>query len=265
MGSEQHDDSQDSAHDLQGDDAKNRVHAALNHLRAVLCSDGSSHWKSDSTRQKEALQKWAANLGLLLDAERILPHLKRGGQEHDIFDDQSSQRIIKVTRNGVFGLTPGIDLDLVASGDDARRLHLWEATPYYYLERLHLQNSLMPEINQLEGILIHNGELSIVISQPRFEILAVSEDEIDQWFIQQGFQKIASASYYRADDNLGIFDAHDKNVLRSHLDPGVLIPFDIIPCHPKPAFLDFIQSSIAKNVSLHTERSAHTSDRTTKA
>jgi hypothetical protein len=32
-----------------------------------------------------------------------------------------------VTREGVFGLTPGIDLALVAAGQDARRFQLWEA------------------------------------------------------------------------------------------------------------------------------------------
>ena len=261
MNSEQHDDKQTAAHDLQGDDAQDRVLTAFRYLEAVLCTDGSTYWQSDPASQKTALEKWAKDLGLQLEPDAILPLLKRGGQEHDIFEDETSQRIFKVTRNGVFGLTPGIDLALVASGSDARRLHLWEATPFHYLLRLHLQNQLIPELNRLEGIIQHNAELSIVISQPRFDIIPVTEQEIDAWFLAQGFRKVASASYYRENDNLGIFDAHDKNVLRSSLDPSILIPFDVIPCHPEKGFLGFIQSALAENLHLQTERSTHTTDR----
>lgn len=261
MNSEQHDDKQTAAHDLQGDDAQDRVLTALRHLEAVLCTDGSTYWQSDPASQKAALEKWAKDLGLQLEPDAILPLLKRGGQEHDIFEDEASQRIFKVTRNGFFDLPPGIDLALVASGSDDRRLHLWEATPYHYLQRLHLQNQLIPELNRLEGIILHNAELSIVISQPRFDILPVTEQEIDAWFLAQGFRKIASASYYRENDNLGIFDAHDKNVLRSSLDPSILIPFDVIPCHPEKGFLNFIQSALAEKLHLQTERSTHTTNR----
>ena len=261
MSSENTDTPPNKAYHLTGDDEQDRVYTALTHLESVLQTDGDTHWKEDPTSQKTVITAWAEDLGLLLSADEISPHLRRGGQEHDIFEDEPSQRIIKVTRNGVFGLTPGIELELVSSGNDPRRLHLWDATPYHYLQRLHLQNLRFPGLNNFEGIIIHNGELSMVISQPRFDIIAVSEDEIDAWFDSIGFKKIASASYYREEDNLGIFDAHDKNVLRSHLDHSILIPFDVIPCHPSPNFLNFIQSAIAENIQLHTERSTHTSDR----
>ena len=46
--------------------------------------------------------------------------------------------------NGVFGLSPGIELALVSSAQGARRFHLWEASPLEYLERLHFQNLLVP-------------------------------------------------------------------------------------------------------------------------
>ncbi|MEM7011551.1 MAG: hypothetical protein AAF585_08725 [Verrucomicrobiota bacterium] len=51
---------------------------------------------------------------------------------------EDSDRVAKVTRNGVFGLMPCIELALVDSDDDARCFHLWEATPLEYLECLHL-------------------------------------------------------------------------------------------------------------------------------
>ena len=40
-----------------------------------------------------------------------------------------SERIFNVTRNGVFGLSPGIELALVSFSQDARRFHHWEASP----------------------------------------------------------------------------------------------------------------------------------------
>jgi hypothetical protein len=177
----------------------------------------------------------------------------RGGQEHDLFHDEPNDRYFKVTRNGVFGFSPGIELALVSSAQDARRFHLWDATPLEYLERLHLQNLLVPGLNRLEGI-IHqaNGELSIVTSQPRFEIIPVSVPEIDAWFASLGFEKITDSAYYRREDNLGVFDAHDKNLVRAGDD---LVAFDIIPCHPAGGFLTFIEETLAAG---HTLRAVRT-------
>jgi len=256
----------DQANHFSGNDAQDRIHAALTHLSSILQRDGDPYWKGNSASQKPLLKEWAESLDLSIDPESILPQLVRGGQEHDLFENPDTQRIFKVTRKDTFGLEPGIDLALVAEGEDARRLHLWEASPYFYLQRLYLQNQLLPELNTLEGIIVQDledeiFELAIVTSQPRFDIIPVTESEIDAWFATLGFKRIASASYYRAADNLGIFDAHDKNVLRSHLYPDILIPFDVIPCHPEAGFLDFIQTAITENLTLHSVRSTHTTDR----
>lgn len=183
----------------------------------------------------------------------------RGGQEHDVFSD--GDRFFKVTRCGVFGLTPGIDLALVPGDQDARRFHLWEATPIQYLERLRLQNLITPGIIRLEGILAADDDLAICISQPRLDLIAVTQAEIDAWFVAQGFQIVTSAAYYREEDNLGVFDAHDKNVVRSSVDPGVLIPFDVIPVQPDGGFLDFIRDTLARGQTLSVVRTTHTTDR----
>lgn len=248
-------------HHSDFDDEQNRICSALDHLRKVLCNNGSSYWKAESTCQESCLKKWAEDLGLLLDPEKFLPDLVRGGQEHDLLHDKASQRIIKVTRNGFFGLTPGIELALVSSGKDARRLHLWEASPYQYLERLYLHNILVPGINKLEGFIHQEGDFSIVTSQPRLDHNPVTEIEIDSYFRSLGFEKIASASYYRDSDNLGIFDAHDKNVLRSSIAPNTLIPFDIIPCQPDEGFLDFIQICIQEGHLVTLSKTSNTSNR----
>lgn len=172
-----------------------------------------------------------------------------------------ADRYVKVTRSGVFGLAPGIDLALVPADQDARRFHLWEATPGQYLERLRLQNLITPGLNRLEGILVQEDDLAICISQPRLELIAVTQTEIDDWFVAQGFQIVATAAYYRAEDNLGIFDAHDKNVVRSSVDPGTLIPFDVIPVQPDGGFLDFIRDTLAQGQTLSVVRTTHTTSR----
>lgn len=240
--------------DQRGTDAGDPILAALDFLRGVQEASGSPSGPPTRAWQEARLLQWADRLGLLLNPDTITPFLDRGGQEHEILKQED--RILKVTRNGVFGLSPGIELALVSSSQDARRFHLWEASPVEYLERLHLQNQLVPGLNRLEGV-IHqaNGELAIVTSQPRFEIIPVSTAEIDAWFASRDFEKITDSAYYRREDNLGVFDAHDKNLVRAGDD---LIPFDVIPCHPGGGFLAFIEETLTAGHSLRAVRTVTT-------
>lgn len=238
-------------------DGADLVRAALDHLRGIQAPGGETSGPPALARQKAHLREWAESLGLLLNAEELIPRLERGGQEHDWFQD--GERVVKVTRDGVFGLSPGIELALVSSSEDARRFHLWEATPLEYLERLDLHNQLVPDLNHLEGILSQpDGDLAMVTSQPRFDIVPVSEAEIDEWFAAQGFRKVTRSAYYREEDNLGVFDAHDKNVVRA---ADTLVPFDVIPCLPAGGFLEFIADTLAAGHSLHAVRKATTTSR----
>ncbi|MFO1441345.1 MAG: hypothetical protein U1F81_23700 [Verrucomicrobiaceae bacterium] len=238
-------------------DGADLVVAALDHLRGISPAGVGSLGAPTLTRQKEGLREWARGLGLLLDAAGIVSGLERGGQEHDWF--REGERVFKVTRDGIFGLSPGMDLALVSSDMEARRFQLWEATPIEYLERLLLQNELVPGLNRLEGI-IDQGEtdLTIVTSQPRFDIVPVTLAEIDAWFAAQGFQKVTPCGYYRAEDNLGIFDAHAKNLVRFE---DTLIPFDVIPCRPSGGFLQFIADTLAAGHHVTAVRTVSTSSR----
>lgn len=235
---------------LRRADGADLVGAAFDYLRGLSASGGSPSGTPALARQTEGLREWARSLGLLLNPDRIVPRLERGGQEHDWF--REGERVFKVTRDGIFGLSPGIDLALVSSGQDARRFHLWEATPLEYLERLHLQNQLVPGLNHLEGILDQGDDLAVVTSQPRFDLVPVTQPEIDAWFARLGFEKVTECGYYRAEDNLGIFDAHTKNLVRFEDD---LIPFDVIPCRPAGGFLQFIADTLAAG---HTVRAVRT-------
>ncbi len=98
--------------------------------------------------------------------------------------------------------------------------------------------------------------MAIVTSQPRFDIVPVTTAEIDAWFASQGFVKITDSAYYRAEDNLGVFDAHDKNLVRA--DEDVLVPFDVIPCHPAGGFLAFIEETLTAGHSLRAVRTVNT-------
>lgn len=246
---------------LQRADAADLVRAALAHLRAGLPADGGAPGTGVPTtaRQKADLCEWARGLGLLLTPDQLPPTAVRGGQEHDLFHDTARDRYFKVTRDGVFGLSPGIELALVSSSQDARRFHLWEATPLEYLERLSLHNQLVPDLNHLEGILSQpDGDLAIITSQPRFDIAPVTEVEIDAWFAAQGFQRVTQSGYYRAEDNLGVFDAHDKNVIRAD---DTLVPFDVIPCRPAGGFLKFIADALAAGHTVSAVRKVSTTPR----
>jgi len=238
----------------RGADGADLILAALDFLRGIQPPGGEAPGPPTLACQEAHLREWAESLGLLLKTEDILPRLERGGQEHDWFRD--ADRVIKVTRHGVFGLSPGIELALVSSSQDARRFHLWEASPLEYLQRLHLHNQLVPGLNSLIGVIVQPGDdMAIVTSQPRFDIIPVTTAGIDAWFASLGFTKVTAAAYYRPEDNLGVFDAHDKNLVRAG---DLLIPFDVIPCHPAGGFLDFIAETLAAGHALHAVRTVTT-------
>lgn len=192
---------------------------------------------------------------MLLTHSDLPSKVVRGGQEHDIFHDEATDHYFKVTRGGIFGLSAGMDLALVSSDMDARRFQLWEATPIEYLERLSLQNELVPGLNRLEGVIDQEDDLAIVTSQPRFDIVPVTLEEIDAWFAAQGFKKVTPCGYYRAADNLGVFDAHAKNLVRFE---DTLIPFDVIPCRPSGGFLKFIADTLASGHTIFVVRTVST-------
>lgn len=233
-------------------DGADLVLAALDHLGGISSASGGASGPPSLARQKEDLREWARSLGLLLNPG-LLRRFERGGQEHDFF--REGERVFKTTRDGIFGLSAGMDLALVSSDMDARRFQLWEASPIEYLERLMLQNELVPGLNRLEGVIDQGDDLAIVTSQPRFDIVPVTLAEIDAWFAALGFEKVTACGYYRTADNLGVFDAHAKNLVRFE---DTLIPFDVIPCRPAGGFLKFIADTLAAGHSVSAVRTVTT-------
>jgi hypothetical protein len=240
-----------------GDDPGNRIASAIHHIRTILEQGGASFGTSSITRMEESLRQWARDLDALLNPDDFLPHLRRGGQEHDIFEREG--RVIKVTRGGYFGLSPGVDFSFEIKGREHKKFKLWEATPLQYLERLRLQNRFTPGLVRLEGVLDTGSELVLVTSQPRFDLLFANTKEIQRWFKSQDFLAITHHAFYRHDDNFAVFDAHDKNVIRYQ---DTLIPFDVIPCHPDREMMDLIRAALAEGAEVEARRTTHTTSRT---
>jgi hypothetical protein len=249
-------------HHHSRDDGEDLIITAQAHLRASTRRDGKTPWETTTANQKRCLKDRAESRGIFIELSHYADSLKKGGQEHEVIPKET--HYLKITRSGYFGFQPGIELAMVNATEDARRFHLWEATPWEYLERLRLQNLLTNNINTLIGFTADADDLAFVISQPRFKLIPVTQDEIDQWFISLGFEQVTNSAYYRKADNLAIFDAHDKNVIRSSTNPNLLIPFDIIPVQPSKGFLKFIQDTLSTNATLQVIRSSHTTTRSSQ-
>ena len=89
--------------------------------------------------------------------------------------------------------------------------------------------------------------------------LARQKEDLRQWADCLGLlhlAEITDGAYYGAEDNLGVFDAHDKNLVRA--DEDVLVPFDVIPCHPAGGFLDFIEETLTAGHTLRAIRTVTT-------
>jgi hypothetical protein len=114
---------------LGGADGADFIVATLDYLRRSLSSDLATSGTPPVIRQKQILRQWAECSNRILNCASLPQRIVRGGQEHDIFHDEREDRYFKVTRDGLFGLTPGIELALVSSDRDPRRFHLWEASP----------------------------------------------------------------------------------------------------------------------------------------
>ena len=112
---------------------------------------------------------------------------------------------------------------------------------------------VLAALDFLRGGISGDGETS------RPPPLARQESGLLQWADRMGLLlnavKITDSAYYRREDNLGVFDAHDKNLVRAGED---LIPFDVIPCHPAGGFLTFIEETLAAGHRLRAVRTVTT-------
>lgn len=84
----------------RGTDGGDIVLAALDFLRGGVPVDVGTCGPPTLARQKEDLRQWADRLGLLLNSSDLPAQVVRGGQEHELFNDEVTDRYFKVIRDG---------------------------------------------------------------------------------------------------------------------------------------------------------------------
>jgi Serine/Threonine/Tyrosine Kinase found in polyvalent proteins len=162
--------------------------------------------------------------------------------EHDILRvGVPVSRIAKITKGHRFGFYPHADPTLV-SGMVSDWFGLRPGTPLQYLRRMALTHELFPASDhRLEGFAILDGQFRIVISQRFVDPVPASAKAIAEFFTESGFVRLLPEAWYRAADNVAIFDTGTTNVLEF---AGRLFPIDIMPIRPAGIMLARIREAL---------------------
>jgi hypothetical protein len=126
--------------------------------------------------------------------------------------------MIKFTYPGEFGRSP-----FYGSGG----LGNTHALPFEYLQRLQLQNDLFGDDILVEAVIEPVDGLLVVTSQPFITGDHPSLNEISAYMKAEGFAATRSGDWYRAADDIAVFDSHPGNFIRTA--ENVIVPIDLLP------------------------------------
>lgn len=192
-------------------------------LRASLRTDRKALGASGGSgifAQVAGLGVWAETQGRWLDPELWLRPAIAGGQEHELWFDESWQRYVKITHPGFYGQYP------VPRPDGTPGLR--PATPLEYLDRLALSNDLFADDWQVEGVLDHPAGARLVTSQPVVVGERPTDEQVDVYLRALEFERIPGKSYFASlPRSLAVFDGHNGNFLRGR--SGQIFAIDVIP------------------------------------
>lgn len=162
--------------------------------------------------------------------------------EHDIIRvGDPVRRITKITKGQRFGFYPYADPMLV-SGMVSDWFGLRPATPLQYLRRMRLTHQLFPALeHRLEGFVMLEGQFRMVISQCFIDPVAASREAIADFFTGAGFERLLPEAWYRAVDNVAVFDAGTTNILAFS---GHIFPIDVLPIQPAGFLLERIREAL---------------------
>jgi len=151
---------------------------------------------------------WAQENGWLIDSDDLVARVglgneMPGGDEHDVWYDELTQRAIKLT----------LDTSFV------------QGSPNAYLGNLQRQNELFDTGFAFEGVVDDEGTPRFVISQPWIIGSVASQSAKDAYFAERGFDKASDDIYYSSSRDLLVTDARDPNVLQR--PDGSVQPIDL--------------------------------------
>lgn len=151
------------------------------------------------------------------------------GEEHRVFLDKTSKRVLKATHPETYGGAPGLHYGSDERGRPKVELVMSKATPMQYLERWVRSNEVFHDDVRLERLYEVGYGLSIMVSQPDIRGAAPAMEDIARYFEARGFVSVPSAkdAWYRASDHLLALDAHQGNLVST--SEG-LVPIDV-PLH----------------------------------
>jgi hypothetical protein len=211
-----------------------------------LGDEGTDAWTPvEFSRRRDleigVLTKWVEENGLWIPVELKL-QIEPGRTEHNlIYIGIPPKRVMKFTKGQRFGFVPFVDPTLV-SGLVSDWFPLRPATPLQYLRRMSLMHELFPALDhRLEGFTMLDGQFRIVISQQFINPVEASEQAIADFFTEPGFERLLPEAWYRAADNVAIFDTGTTNLLEFE---GHLFPIDVMPIRPSGTMLERIQAAL---------------------
>lgn len=129
--------------------------------------------------------------------------------------------------------------------EDEPFIGMGDATPFEYLERLELQNSVFNDDIQLLGCWIEAEGLVVVTSQPAIHGESPRPAEILKCMDAITFERIPGIpansedcfSFYRRRDKVAAFDAHTGNYVR--IASGLIVPIDLVMVRADDAMHDY--------------------------
>ena len=133
------------------------------------------------------------------------------GQEHFVYLDPSSDRVIKITRNCAYGLS---------------------GYAHEYLNYLLLSNEIFHDDIRVEGVVqindVDHDELfaAIVISQPFIQGERPTEEEITIWFQKYNYVAVGKHDFTNREEGIHATDAHTGNLIK--VESGELVPIDVL-------------------------------------
>jgi hypothetical protein len=179
-------------------------------LDALLRADEGSNLAGRTQAERQSLDTFAHKEGWLIEDAGTFQGLSDrlgGGNEHDVFLDAHSLRVIKRT--------------ITEAGYGA------QGTARAYLENLRRQNLMFDAGYILEGLVQEDHKLQFLVSQPFIEGVEASDADIEAFFMDRGFAWCAQDTFsvMMGSRLWTVADARPANIYIN--SQGVLFPIDV--------------------------------------